>query len=173
MTDCIRAFISSKLLSSSIKFAPFALIRRRLPTALIPLRRHKFQLLSLSKPLPLPPLILSNQALNIAILRPPRRHRQLRRQRTLIAILLRNLRKSHQLRQQARIAQRSRILQALVEMHTLLFQFEEPLELLRDGRERRCFFAVLRGRRRRVGDVEVGDWGHGEFAEALAGEGVG
>jgi hypothetical protein len=158
---------------SFTKLASLPITRCRLPTALTSLCRHEIQLFPFRKPLLLPPLILLDQAFHIAVLRPPRRHRELRRQRTHIAILLRDLSKSHQLRQQARIPQRSGILQALIEVYTLLLQFEEALELLCNSGESRCFFAVLRRRRRRVGYVEVGDWRHGEFAETLAGECVG
>jgi hypothetical protein len=158
---------------SFTKLAPLPITRRRLPTALTSLCRHELQLFPFRKPLLLPPLVLLNQALHIAILRPPRRHRELHRQRTLVAVFLRDLSKSHQLRQQARIPQRSGILQALVEMYALFLQFEEALELLCNGGKSGCFFAVLRRRRRRVGDVEVGDGRHGEFAETLARESVG
>lgn len=58
-------------------------------------------------------------------------------------------------------------------MHSLLLQFEEPLELFCDSCESRGFFAVLWRWGWGVGDVEVGDGRHGEVAEALAGEGVG
>ena len=58
-------------------------------------------------------------------------------------------------------------------MDFLFLEFEEALELFAYGGELGGFFAVLGRWRGGVGDAEVGGWRHGEFAQALAGEGVG
>ena len=58
-------------------------------------------------------------------------------------------------------------------MYLLFLELEESLELFAHGGELRGFFAILRRRGGGVRDAEVGDGRHGEFAQALAGEGVG
>jgi len=58
-------------------------------------------------------------------------------------------------------------------VHVLPLELEEALELFAHGGELGGFFAVLRRWGGRVGDAEVGGGRHGEFAEALACEGVG